>query len=261
MIDRPNVLISWSGKRSRYVAETLREWLPLVLQSTKPWMSETDIEKGARWVDEMGKAIEGIRIGVICLSPENLNAPWILFESGALSKTVDPRSRVCTYLLGDLRPQDVEQPLGMFQASRATKEDTKKLLRSINHALEQSIPETNLDVVFERMWPHMETKLNGMPEPDKVVKARRDTEEMVAEILEFERAADKKRREATFIDELEPVMRELAPILNEMRPLFGEVLAAVRKARAAQATQAVHSADAMIQSDNVNATSKTASTR
>jgi hypothetical protein len=243
MGDNHNVLITWSGPRSRWAAEALREWLPLVLQSTKPWMSETDIEKGARWLDEMGRAINGIRVGIICLTPENLDHPWILFEAGILSKALDPRTRVCTYLLGDLRPQDVKQPLAMFQASTATKNETKKMLRSINHALEVPIGDAILDTVFESMWEKLEKGLAQMPRPDEIVEAKRPIEEMVAEILEYERAADKRRREATFIEAYEPVLKDLLPFLAEF----------LKQVRNARTHQTSHSADTMVQTDAATA--------
>ncbi len=98
MPDTNNVFISWSGERSRRAAEALYEWLPIVLQSARPWMSNTDIDKGSRGLEEVGKALEGMKVGIICLTPENLTAEWILFEAGALSKTLDAKTRVCTYL-------------------------------------------------------------------------------------------------------------------------------------------------------------------
>src|SRR5437879_13172271 len=102
MNDRYNIFISWSGQRSKWAADALRDWLPLVLQAAKPWMSEADIDKGSRGLDEVGRALEGMKIGIICLTPENLNARWILYEAGALSKTVDAKTRLCTYLLPGL---------------------------------------------------------------------------------------------------------------------------------------------------------------
>ena len=42
------VFISWSGDRSKYIAETLQEWLRRVLQATEPWIS-TQIDKGLVW--------------------------------------------------------------------------------------------------------------------------------------------------------------------------------------------------------------------
>jgi hypothetical protein len=41
---KPNVFISWSGERSKLIAEAFYEWLPMVIQSAKPWMSGVSIE-------------------------------------------------------------------------------------------------------------------------------------------------------------------------------------------------------------------------
>jgi hypothetical protein len=55
-----------------------------------------------------------------------LTAPCLLFESGALGKALD-KSRVCTFLY-DVAPADIEGPFVQFQATVATKDDTKQLL-------------------------------------------------------------------------------------------------------------------------------------
>lgn len=190
MSDKHNVFISWSGSRSKHAATALRDWLPLVLPAAEPWMSAEDIDKGSRGLDEVGRALEGMCIGIICLTPENLSAPWVLFESGALSKTLDANTRVCTFLLGGLRPQDIERPLGMFQATSSSREDTKQLVHTINKTLEgQPRPKEDVEVVFERMWPLLEEKLVTMPKNHSSAPARRQVDEMVAEILELTRSA------------------------------------------------------------------------
>jgi|HubBroStandDraft_2_1064218.scaffolds.fasta_scaffold12501_3 hypothetical protein len=184
-----NVFISWSGERSKGAAEALREWLPIVLQAAKPWMSEADIEKGSRGLDEIGRALEAMKVGIICLTPENLAAEWILYEAGALSKTPDAKARVCTYLLASLKPQDVKAPLGMFQWTRANREDTRKLIHTINKHLDAtSVPEKGLNALFDKMWPDLEAKLATLPDPPGIVPPTRSTEEMVAEILELNRS-------------------------------------------------------------------------
>ena len=45
------VFISWSGERSRLVAQELGPWLKKVIQSVEPWIS-TDMERGIKWLAE-----------------------------------------------------------------------------------------------------------------------------------------------------------------------------------------------------------------
>jgi hypothetical protein len=181
-----NIFISWSGSRSKHIAVGLREWLPAIVQTAKPWMSESDIDKGTRGVEEIGKALSDIKIGIVCLTPENLDSKWILFEAGALSKTLDVKTRLCTYLLGGLEPLDVPQPLGIFQATKAIKDDTKRLIKTINAAInEEPLADSIIDTLFESLWPKLAENIETMPREKAAVK--RTTDEMVAEVLDIVR--------------------------------------------------------------------------
>src|SRR5579864_587202 len=189
MSDEYNIFISWSRSRSKWVAEALREWLPIILQTAKPWMSASDIEKGSRGLDEVSSRLQGMKVGIVCLTPENLNAPWILYEAGALSKTIDDKTRLCTYLVGGLPFQDVKPPLGMFQHTNPDKQDTQKLVRTINRAVSDTpVPESNLDHLFDRMWPDLEMKLQSLPESTEAAAPKRSADDMVTELLEIARA-------------------------------------------------------------------------
>jgi hypothetical protein len=75
------VFISWSGETSKLLAEILRQWLPAVIQAVKPYYSPDDITKGTRWSGEIAKILEESKIGLICLTGQNLDAPWIMFEA------------------------------------------------------------------------------------------------------------------------------------------------------------------------------------
>lgn len=185
-MSEPNIFISWSRERSRFTADALRHWLPTVIQAAKPWMSAKDIEKGTRGVQEIAHALNGTRIGIICLTPENTNEPWILYEAGALSKSVnDDKTRICTLLLGGLRFQDIEPPLGNFQHTKPDKEDIWSLIQSINNALSDSpVAKEPLKETFEALWPNLERELKKLPEPQEVSRPERSSEEMLAEILD-----------------------------------------------------------------------------
>ncbi|KUK96253.1 MAG: TIR domain-containing protein [Methanothrix sp.] len=89
-MDKTRVFISWSGSRGREVAMALQWWLPHVISNMDPIISEHDIKKGTLWRSELADLLKDTRFGLVCLTPENQNAPWILFESGALSKDKNP---------------------------------------------------------------------------------------------------------------------------------------------------------------------------
>ena len=116
------VFISWSGERSKPVAEALRWWIPSVIQAIKPWLSKEDIAKGARWSSELADQLKDTNFGVVCLTSDNLKSSWIVFEAGALSKAVDS-AFVCPYLV-DLQVSDLDGPWKEFQATKAEKSDT-----------------------------------------------------------------------------------------------------------------------------------------
>src|SRR5437588_334187 len=103
-----NVFISWSGERSKYIAACIREWLPNVVQSIRPWFSDDDIGRGARWYSEISRQLEQSNCGILCVTPENQHSPWLLFEAGALAKRLD-KARVCPFLF-DLTPTDLTGP-------------------------------------------------------------------------------------------------------------------------------------------------------
>lgn len=211
-----NVFISWSGNRSRHVAEALRDWLPMVIQAAKPFLSKKDIDKGSRWHIDLAKALESTKVGIVCLTPENLTAPWLLFESGALSKTVDTGTRVCTYLLAGLKAEEVARPLGEFQATKAEREDTLQMLQDINRALGSPVSEQTLGDVFDLAWPKLEAKLTRLPAHESPIPPKRETEDMVAEILELVRAeANNRREKETYAAMVQKLTADLAQMQKE----------------------------------------------
>jgi len=185
------VFLSWSGDVSRRVAEALREWLPNVIQAVEPWMSAEDIEKGARWSSDIAAELVKTKAGILCVTPTNQDAPWLNFEAGALSKTVD-KTLVCPYLVG-LRPPDLKGPLVQFQAAEATEVDTRKLIGTINRALgDQALPDKQLSKTFEIWWPELEKALNGVRATKAPEAVPRPEREILEEILAAVREQSKQ---------------------------------------------------------------------
>lgn len=179
------VFLSWSGKRSHAVAELLSEWLKCVLQATTPWISSRDIDRGALWFSEIGDQLRDTTIGVICLTQENKDKPWILFEAGALAKGLSS-SRVCTFLI-DLEPADIQDPLAQFNHTRPTRDDLWKLVSTLNNGLEEfRLEEKFLDRIFQTYWPLFDDKFKQAlnENPSGGIIEPRPEGDILTEILE-----------------------------------------------------------------------------
>lgn len=84
------VFLSWSGERSKQVANLLSSWLCCVIQATRPWISSKDIDRGSLWFSEINDQLKDTSVGIICLTKENKDRPWILFEAGLWLKDFPP---------------------------------------------------------------------------------------------------------------------------------------------------------------------------
>ncbi len=211
-MEKEMVFISWSGPRSKAIAQALYDWLPRIIQPVNPWMSEHDIHKGTRWSSELARELEKARFGLSCLTPENLNAPWLLFETGAIAKAVE-EAYVWTYLF-DLEYTDIKGPLAQFNHTKADKDDTKRLVRSINKAVGGAIRESDFDETFEKWWPELDQHLRLVPPAEEEPKLKRSQDDMLEEILLTVRGLAQR-----------PVTDKTA-MLDDVRPLIDALRAA-----------------------------------
>ena len=188
------VFISWSGEESRQVADALREWLPLVIQAVKPWVSAADIEKGEAWYSSIQSSLADAQgMGIFCLTQANLAAPWLAFEAGALS--IHDRGRVATLLHG-VDANSVKPPLSLFQATQSNqKADVLTLMKSVNNRLPDPLEVNLLLRAFEANWDGLTKALSEVSKRGNLKeKAQPKPEEMLEEILHtvrrLERDAD-----------------------------------------------------------------------
>jgi TIR domain len=184
------VFISWSGERSQRLAEALYEWVPMVLQSVDPWLSQTDIAAGERWADKIAKELEVCSFGIICLTQENIVSPWILFEAGALAKNMQ-KGRVIPLLL-DIDIKDVAGPLAQFQAKKAEKGGLFDVIKAINQLSDTKVSDTQLPKQFEAMWPQLEHHVRDIPTNPPAAKQHRPEQEILEDLVSTVRSLDRK---------------------------------------------------------------------
>ena len=169
------VFLSWSGERSKQVAELLKYWLKCVIQDSEPWMSTQDISRGELWYPAINNQIAEITTGIICLTKENKEKPWILFESGTLAKGLTT-SRLITFLI-DLENTDmITSPLSGFNHTEPTEDGLFKLASSVNSLTNKPLDEFILKDVFEKYWGTFKNKFDEIiketePKTDSSKKA------------------------------------------------------------------------------------------
>jgi class 3 adenylate cyclase len=154
-----NVFISWSGTKSREVAAALRQWIPAVLPTSEPWIA-SELPAGSDWSREITHRLQQARIGIICLTEDNKDSPWLLFEAGALARA----GRLHLYLI-DLPAAELAGPLAQFQAARADRDGTWQLIAALNHAAEGKVPENVLRAQFDHSWPQLQHALVAASAP------------------------------------------------------------------------------------------------
>ena len=157
------VFISWSGESSHQVANILYEWLRMMkIPGLELYISD-EMEKGALCFAELVSELKSADCGVLCITRENVSAPWLLFEAGALL-TAKERSFVSPFLFRVDRAA-IAGPLAQFQHTRCTREDIKALVRRLNKSCgENRLPQEELESVFARMYPLLAEKLQAVPE-------------------------------------------------------------------------------------------------
>lgn len=187
------VFISWSGGASQQLAELLRDWLPGVIQQLRPFVSSTDVAKGAFWQKEISEQLEDLSQGIVCVTKDNMDRPWLNYEAGALAKLTDARVRT---LLFGVAPSDVLGPLQVFQHTKAAdRADMLKFLDSLNDSCASPLAKSVLSHAFDREWPDLELKLRALDEASVDLAAAEEepptAEEMLSEILPIVRRLGK----------------------------------------------------------------------
>jgi len=153
------IFISWSGEQSQEIAQLLSQWIPSVIQVADVFFSPEDIAKGENWNARLNEELNASNFGIVCLTKDNVNAPWVHFESGALAKALD--SRVTSLMIG-VKASDVKGPLSRFQNTKLEKQEMKKLIESINNSADKQVKPEILSNTFEGLWSNFEKDVNDV---------------------------------------------------------------------------------------------------
>lgn len=198
------IFISWSGDPARRLAEAFQVFFRTVLGGhAHTFVSSQDIGKGARGGSVLAQELGTTDTGLLILTSRNQDAPWVLFEAGALSKSLDA-SRVIP-LLVDLEQAKPTSPLAQFQHVKLSdEEDVLRLVEELNASTPQPLPAETVRILFAAQWPvlraEVDAALTALGEPE----AQESEASLLGTILDEVRGvADQSRRLTTRVAALE----------------------------------------------------------
>jgi hypothetical protein len=160
------VFVSWSGDRSKTAALGLKSLLQDVIGESVDVFISAHMDPGVVWVQQLGKELEGSDFGILCLTEDNFQSPWLLFEAGAIAKNFGA-TRVVPYLIDHI---DLTAPLSQFQHVTADRAGTLSLVESINRLREMPLPVDRLQRTFTKWWPDLEQTMEGLPQTAQPAK-------------------------------------------------------------------------------------------
>jgi hypothetical protein len=171
----------------------LRDWLPLVLQYVKPWVSDKDIGAGDRWAQSIAGELETANFGIICITPENLQSEWILFEAGALSKSMLDAKVIP--LLFKLELSDLSGPLSQFQAQKVEEGGLMEVVKAINKVADGQTSEQIVNRLVPQLWSSLQAELDKIPDTQPSDKHMRPQHEIMEELVTGVRGLNARMRD------------------------------------------------------------------
>lgn len=180
------IYLAWSGTRSGAVGKAFAEWLPRVLHFLQPFFSPKDIEKGARWQNELENKLAQCQYGFLFLTPENVASTWLHFEAGAISR--NPNSRVICFRFDGV---ELRQPLSQFQNVEFEEQAVWEVVKQLKDAVASAPATEIIQESFHTAWPLLKASVEAAlaaTEESPVADTAATEKEMLQETMDMVRS-------------------------------------------------------------------------
>ena len=161
-----NIFISHAGDGSERLALALKRMLHNVNHVLDPFVAHVDIEKGALWMETLRDALDQ-SCGIVCVTRQGLNRPWLNYEAGALSAL---RKGNMYPLFVGVDPTDLKgSPLEPYHGTRCTREDVLQMVLELNAKLPKRLSRepARLEADFAAEWPALEACIRDVIESER----------------------------------------------------------------------------------------------
>jgi hypothetical protein len=160
--ERLSVFVSWSKRYSGKIAIEIKEWIENNIAQVSVFISH-EIGAGDKWSRVIDEEMVKADIGILILTPENINSAWVLFESGAIYNT----GKILPLLCGREKGK-IEGPFQGINYAEFSKEGITKLLEQINTQLGLSMTENGIRNIVSGTWEDLFQKVSPLVKNSRI---------------------------------------------------------------------------------------------
>ena len=160
------IFISWAGDNSKIIALKLKQVLEeQIFQGCdlQCFVSEVNIQAGDNWWSTINKEFRSCALGIAIVTKENIGAPWLYFEAGAIIA----RDKPLIPLLFNCEHKDLEHtPLATkYMANFSNYKQFEAMVKRINKIFDnlQTNPKA-LNAVVSSGYTWLDTELEPVKE-------------------------------------------------------------------------------------------------
>lgn len=146
------LFISWSKASTRGIADSLARHLELMLPRQEVFVSTRDITLGENFRNVIDEQLKSSSFALICVNSENIKEPWLHYEAGAISATIEKAHIIPLLFDGDFEIIK-DTPLGVFHAIKYDKEAIRQIVDLV------SDDKTRAQEYFKKFWPDLEADI------------------------------------------------------------------------------------------------------
>ena len=130
------LFIGWSGRTSEKIAKSLKRWIENVNPNVASFVSFEDISLGTNWRETLYQALEDTNYGILCVTPDNRNAPWLVFETAQMELAMrqhNPQGKpYIVPLLFCVESIDLPSLFSQYQSAKFNRDTMWRLVKETN---------------------------------------------------------------------------------------------------------------------------------
>ena len=182
------IFIAWSKDTSGAIGNALRKWLMKISKKFTPIISTQDIALGSVWRTSLGEELTDADYGVLCVTEDNLESPWLCYEAGALGISTashdkeEHKPRIAPILFGNVKASQVASPIQDFQSKPFTRDNMLALALDLTERYRDVSPNLNppderdIERNFNASYEELESEIQAILKEAEETRIRRKRE-------------------------------------------------------------------------------------